>query len=248
MSTINQYTNMRYYDRDYDFEGYRQPIGYCDQLNYHTQHQLGGLIDQGVDNMIDGTKVLSHNMLSAICGSASAAWETMFPRQKRREWHRSIFGVPVSEDVQRESALLLGIISTPGDGLVVNGGDNLIGHHLAKRKRKYAYMSYLVKVVKDSVPGIGIESEANRLVAHKRLYDIMVEDGVRPTHIHFILPLAIECVFIPTRTEISAEMLRQSREALFLIDEGRVQRHTRGGRWLFNWMGSRNSRPVVPRG
>jgi len=58
--------------------------------------------------------------------------------------------------------------------------------------------------------GLPTDCEANRLMIRKFVRDMMVERGMRPTHIAGFLDLVVELVFVPSEDQILARRLRAS--------------------------------------
>jgi len=112
-----------------------------------------------------------------------------------------------------------------------------------KRKRR-SFIANIVAEVVISIPGIQVDTQANRLVAHHRLFSLCVERGVRPTHTRTILPIALELVFTPSASDIEARMFRNSRVVLDRIRERDRPWYTFEDRWLLNWFGSRRTRTM----
>jgi len=113
-------------------------------------------------------------------------------------------------------------------------------------RARYGTIAAAVAACKMELPGVGEESKANRLVAHRFIKNYMIEIGMRPTHIAAQLPLAVECVFVPNRFEVEAMKFRQSHAFIDRREEASRVYISRSSPWLFNWFGSR--RRVEPEG
>jgi hypothetical protein len=56
-------------------------------------------------------------------------------------------------------------------------------------------------------------------MVQKFVRDTMKEHGVRPTHIAYLLPIAVEATFIPTRSDVDAAKMRAATVVLDREDE-----------------------------
>jgi hypothetical protein len=73
-----------------------------------------------------------------------------------------------------------------------------------QKKPRHLYIKGVVAEVK-LVMGTPVRSEANRQVARRLARNLMVEHGLRPTHIASILPMVVAAVFVKARHELEAE-------------------------------------------
>lgn len=55
------------------------------------------------------------------------------------------------------------------------------------------------------------ENAANRLVVDRVVRDLMAVKGMRPSHIRFYSPVAVELYFVPTQQDVIANAVRLSR-------------------------------------
>lgn len=110
-------------------------------------------------------------------------------------------------------------------------------------RTRMAFTSLVVSLCKTQLPGITVDNKANRLVAHRFIYNAMVEKGLRPSHIHRMLPIAIEMVFVPDRYELDAREIANSHAVLDALEERDRVVHSRGVRWALNWFGRYRTNP-----
>jgi len=88
-----------------------------------------------------------------------------------------------------------------GDGEIVSESSGRIKFHACQWR---AVMAVRAKV------GLMTENSANRLVAGRLIREAMVEDGMRPSHIARMAPVALELYFIPYETDKVASLVRNS--------------------------------------
>lgn len=122
--------------------------------------------------------------------------------------------------------------------------DPIEGDVVRDPRVRRSFMASIVAETVNSIPGVQVDTPANRLVAKHRLNALCVAHGVRPTHIRTILPIALELVFVPSETDIEAVQFRNSRAVLDRIRERDRPWYTHERPWLFNWLGERRRRPV----
>lgn len=110
------------------------------------------------------------------------------------------------------------------------------------------FLSEVVDECKIAIEGISVETQANRLVARRWLSKRMVAQGMRPSHIKVILPLAVEMVFVLNEYEIIAHQLRSTKAILdrkALATTVYTPRHRPN---VFNWLGAKRAQPVIADG
>lgn len=118
---------------------------------------------------------------------------------------------------------------------------------LTPRQHK-RYISELVDECKIAIEGVGVETQANRLVAQRWLSKRMSSRGMRVCHIKTILPIAVEMVFVQNEYEIIAHQLRSSRAILqrkALAAEKYTPRHRPT---ILNWLGAPRAQPRIVEG
>lgn len=75
--------------------------------------------------------------------------------------------------------------------------------------RRYRYSAYCARLAKAEF-GLLKRTEANRLMVQKFIRDEMRSHNVRPTHVSFLLPIAVEATFLPTQSDLLAAQLRST--------------------------------------
>lgn len=80
------------------------------------------------------------------------------------------------------------------------------------KMKKSKFQAKLVREVKAKF-GLLARIESNRLMVRKFLFDHMTERGVRKTHIHLHLDVAVAISFIPSQQDIIAKQLGASKAA-----------------------------------
>jgi hypothetical protein len=111
-------------------------------------------------------------------------------------------------------------------------------------RTRMAFTSLVVSLCKTQLPGITVDNKANRLVAHRFIYNAMVEKGLRPSHIHRMLPIAIEMVFVPDSYELDAREIANSHAVLDALEARDRVVHSRGVSWALNWFGRYRTNPA----
>lgn len=159
---------------------------------------------------------------------------------KFRRWIR---GAEIEDIFQEEADDLLDMLDCdPREDLALENDEEPWLPTVCEDKvhrARFGTIAAAVAACKMELPGISIETTANRLVAHRFLRKYMQEIGMRPTHIAAQLPLAIECVFVPNINEIEAMKFRQSHAFINRREEGSRIYISRTSPWLFNWFGTR---------
>jgi len=153
--------------------------------------------------------------------------------KKIRDWW---YGSRLSHEAQAQFSEIVTIIDHPVDEDIT--ADDV---HNRTRKRS-AFITSIVAETVNSIPGIQVDSVANRMVAKHKLNALCVARGVRPSHTRHILPIAVELVFTPTWSDIEAAQFRNSRAVLDRIRDRDATWYTKERGWLFNWFGERRSR------
>lgn len=115
-------------------------------------------------------------------------------------------------------------------------------------RQRMRFITDLVDECKIAIEGVGVESEANRLVARRYLSKKMVARGMRPQHIKTMLPIAVEMVFVPNEFEVIAHQLRYSKALLDRKDLAGVKYTPRYQPSIFNWFGAKRPVPVAVQG
>jgi len=165
----------------------------------------------------------------------------IFPPFKFRAWRDRWFGRTVDPEINEDGQELI-------DAIDDSVYDDMLEHgfepDMHSTRGHYSYISHVVKLCKQENPGIHlIENLSTRLVAERWLAMAMKDHGMRPSHIDEMLPLAVEAVFIPTKHQVRAKKLRQSRPVALRLEEANTRYQTRTAPWLFNWFGSVVHRP-----
>jgi hypothetical protein len=91
------------------------------------------------------------------------------------------------------------------------------------------------------------ETEANRLVAWRMCRDLMVKHGWRPHQIVENLAVAVEYVFVASKDEVLARMIRSTYEVNKRNLAAGLTYNSRGPSKWWNWWGAKHSNPVPPR-
>jgi len=86
-------------------------------------------------------------------------------------------------------------------------------------------------------------TEADRMVVKSYIYKLMKMRGMRTSHITMCLPLAVTLSFLKTEYEIQADMASATHEYNDIVSKGDRGWYTRGRPWVFNWFGSKTTRP-----
>lgn len=162
---------------------------------------------------------------------------------------RWVFGTTVDRNTQFNADMLVHQIDNDNIDIVepVLGADfyDNAMHSNRMSRLRFSFIAEAVNQCKISNPGINHESAANRMVAHRWLHAHFTARKMRPSHIMKMLPLAIEAVFIPNQYEVEALKMRNSRAFMDRLEQIDTEYVSRGPAWLFNWMGTRRSRPPV---
>lgn len=161
--------------------------------------------------------------------------EFIYPYRLRKRFRDRFFGVTVTGDEESIGEELIDAI----DASLIDE-HNIVG--AGTPRMRFHWISELVAECKTTLPGITIETSANRLVAERWLGDRMRDRKMRPRHIKSMLPLAIESVFIPDQYQIEARRLRQSSAVQERVNQGRDVVYSRSKPWLLNWFGTRSRR------
>lgn len=114
------------------------------------------------------------------------------------------------------------------------------------QRTRPSYSVTLATECKLAIPGVSKDTAANRLVAHKWLYDKMVENNVRSLHMAQIMPMAIELVFVKNAHELAATRFRHTNAALDRRHLEETTHISRESPHILNWFGWRRSAPPVP--
>jgi hypothetical protein len=93
------------------------------------------------------------------------------------------------------------------------------------RKHKGSFRTYLVQMGKAKF-GTPTQTEANRLVVRKYLYDLCRERGLVARHIVDHLDMATALVFVPSREELVSLAITQT---ALSRDRGRIRKGLGGG-------------------
>lgn len=110
------------------------------------------------------------------------------------------------------------------------------------------FLSEVVDECKIAIEGISVETQANRLVARRWLSKRMVAQGMRPSHIKVILPIALEMVFVLNEYEIIAHQLRNSKAILDRKALATTVYTPRHRPTVLNWLGAPRAKPGIADG
>lgn len=91
-------------------------------------------------------------------------------------------------------------------------------------RRDDDYMACVVQEAKNRF-GVPEHTAANKLAVRRFLLDTMTKHGVRPTHIHRVLPMCINLVFVRSDSELYADEMMGSLEVAI----------RGGGRGAWSW-------------
>lgn len=171
----------------------------------------------------------------------------VLPFDKLKRWWRSWYGVKVPAVVQIDTATIIEELDLESNDSLVQFNDGTQPLPQGRRER-YGFISELVSTCKCELPGIGIHTQANRLVAQEWLYKNMKLKGMRPLHIKKMLPIAVELVFVLNSDEIFARQMTQTHAFINRLEEGNSTYYSRDTPWLLNWLGTRRSGPNQPNG
>jgi len=155
-----------------------------------------------------------------------------------RFW-RYLYGERVSTHVETEAIAV--IQQQNEEHFEVYTDDN---QPTTKRKR-HNCVSEVVTLCKIALPGIADKTKANTLVAHRFIYQTLMEKGVRPQHIKYILPMALKLVFIQDDAEVAASQFANTRAYVNRVDLQDTVWYTRGSPTPWNWFGSQRFEPVT---
>jgi len=161
------------------------------------------------------------------------------------QWRRIyiwFLGVPVPLSAENLGLSLVQAMDSPSDPQYPPDGCYVTGSKTSYRDRP-SYLAEVVAECKISIEGITKETAANALVGRRWLSKKMQGDGLRPTHIARILPTAVEMLFVPDKYELEAEQFRLSKAVLNRLDEYQTGYTARHPFSLWNWLGSKRSRP-----
>jgi len=155
-----------------------------------------------------------------------------------------LFGVPVPLEAENLGQDLVCAIDQPDADEEAIETDHTEGDKTSYRSRP-SYLSNVVAECKISIEGITVETKANMLVGQRWLSKKMLSDGLRPTHIARILPIAVQLLFVPDKYQMLAVQMRSSKAILDRLDEYNVSYTARHPPSIFNWFGAVRRRPVV---
>lgn len=172
--------------------------------------------------------------------------EILLPAVIRRRWRTWFFGRTVEEHVEAEGVDLIEALDCDDQPAVevlpeIEDFNQVLDVDRRPRMR-FQYAAFIATSCKIANPGIGIENNANRLVAARWLGDQMKARGVRERHIKKLLPVALELVFIPNEDELYAVQLRQTRAVRSRLEEHNSVWYSRDRPFVFNWFGRRHHR------
>jgi len=109
-------------------------------------------------------------------------------------------------NVESLAAKIVATIDAPTD----EGEDCLDGETGKVRpERKASYISVCASMARVEFGGMK-RTEANKMMVHKYIRDVMRDHGVRPSHIALLLPQAVEFAFVENAGEIIARQMRAS--------------------------------------
>jgi len=166
--------------------------------------------------------------------------EFISPKHLRKRFKARWFGITVTKEQEQNGGELLEQIDADD---VADAEEVGLPLNPQNPRNRFAFVASLVAECKCEIPGLDIETKANRLVVRRWLNNRMTERKMRPTHIRAMLPLAVESVFIPDKYEIEARALRQSRAVQDRVQLGNDVLYSRTDPWLLNWLGTRRRRP-----
>jgi len=190
-------------------------------------------------------------------GKTKRHWKqwTFLPPNYRERLHDWFFGglTTIPECVQeRFSAVVDELDDTTLDDarayFTRNNPDQEFKPPTNTPRQHYSIIAELANECKCTLPGIGVDTAANRLVAMKWIRGQMVERNMRKSHIVKMLPMAVSCVFIQNIWEVEAQMFENSHAYVNrrnLNDSGFV---SRDNPWIGNWFGSINRAKPTARG
>lgn len=106
---------------------------------------------------------------------------------------------------KRDNALALSLLGCLESPDIEDEGPN--ADVVAKKPGDFPKIVVIMARAAKAEFGLLKRTEANRLVVQKFIRDAMRDRNMRPTHIAWYLPLAVEAAFIPTRYDILAKKI-----------------------------------------
>jgi len=170
-------------------------------------------------------------------------WEPQLPYQRRslridKRIYHWLFGFPV----QLSSQVLGEHLVQACDTNVVHEIDPDVPETQPNDVRqRYSCISEVVALCKVDLPGITVDTAANRAVAHRFIMTALKMKGVRPSHINEMIWEATEMVFVANKHQLRALELRNTHALIDRRDVANTHMYSRSSPWLLNWFGSRRS-------
>lgn len=108
----------------------------------------------------------------------------------------------VSQHTEANARMVFGSLDATND----DPDEEVDAKALATLAGRNRYIGRVAREIKGNMGGLGTPkfTEANLLVVQTKVYDLMVRDKVRPSHIAALSPMCVVLVFTPTMAEIEA--------------------------------------------
>ncbi len=155
----------------------------------------------------------------------------VYPKEMRKRHKDALFGRMVPTAVQRGAEELMTALDRPE---VDVGEDEK--YTVSEKPR---FIAVLVAEAKLEFPGAIKNKPGTRECVHHFVSSRMKKRGMRPTHMADMLPIVVELVMTPSKSETQARQFINSMAVINREYEYNTQHYSRESPWLFNWFGTR---------